>query len=230
MTLGFEPDAYLFDMDGLLLDTERMFMDAFVALTADIGIEAASARGFFETLVGTSSAVTTARLRDFLPKAVETDVFDQSWRALHKANVKSGVPIKAHAVDVLQAIQDKGKPMAVVTSTHGEPARHHLEVAGLLPFFETVCAGDEVSANKPDPAPYLTGADRLGVDPARCVAFEDSDLGTTAARRAGCVTVQIPDIRPQGAPLPDLGQFVARDLRHAAEQIGLFQSALTHTL
>ncbi|MFY0619432.1 HAD family hydrolase [Shimia sp.] len=221
------PDAYLFDMDGLLLDTERMFCKAFVELTAELGIENRAASSFFATLVGTSSKVTTARLSDFLPKGTDIADFDVRWRTLHSDNVQKGVPVKPHVFDVLQAIEAKGVPMAVVTSSSAKAASHHLDHAGLLPFFETVCAGDEVSKNKPDPEPYLTGAARLGASASRCVAFEDSDLGTTAAVRAGCKTVQVPDLRPVGTPLPDLGQIVADSLGHAAVQIGLFDGPLT---
>lgn len=221
------PAAYLFDMDGLLLDTERMFLKAFLTLTDDLGIVTEEATAFFGGLVGTSSKVTTARLHEFLPPQTDVAAFDKRWRILHQKNVEHGVPTKPYARDVLQAIREAAVPMAVVTSTHGPAAQHHLEKAGLLSFFDTVCTGNEVTANKPDPEPYLEGARRLGVDPAGCVAFEDSDLGTTAAVRSGCLTVQIPDLRPPNTPLPDLGQIVARDLRHGAVQIGLFEDALT---
>ncbi len=227
MTLLKAPAAYLFDMDGLLLDTERMFLQAFLTLTEELGVVKWEAEAFFADLVGTSSKVTTARLHDFLPRKTDVAEFDHQWRAVHAKNVVHGVPTKPFVLDILQAVRDTGVPMAVVTSTHAASAKHHLQTAGLLPFFETVCAGDEVTANKPEPEPYLEGARRLGVDSRHCVAFEDSDLGTTAAVRAGCLTVQIPDIRPLHKPLPDLGQIVARDLSHAAVQIGLFDSALT---
>ncbi|WP_294225708.1 HAD family phosphatase [uncultured Shimia sp.] len=227
MALLKTPAAYLFDMDGLLLDTERMFLEAFLTLTDDLGIATEEAKAFFGGLVGTSSKVTTKRLHEFLPHQTDVAEFDQRWRLLHQDNVVHGVPTKPYAIEVLQAIQDAKVPMAVVTSTHGPSAQHHLQKAGILPFFETVCTGDEVVANKPDPEPYLEGSRRLGVDPAHCVAFEDSDFGTTAAVRAGCLTVQIPDLRPPNTPLPDLGQIVARDLRHGAVQIGLFEDALT---
>lgn len=227
MKLMKSPAAYLFDMDGLLLDTERMFLSAFVTLTDDLKIPRHEAEAFFGTLVGTSSQHTTAQLHRFLPKSTDVQAFDVQWRALHKDNVTRGVPVKPFALDVLRTIRAKGVPMAVVTSTHGPAAQHHLEAAGLLAFFDTVCTGNEVSANKPDPEPYLEAARRLGVEPAQCVAFEDSDLGTTAAVRAGCFTVQIPDLRPPNTPLPDLGQLIAQDLGHAAVQIGLFDKALT---
>lgn len=227
MAMLKSPAAYLFDMDGLLLDTERMFLSAFVTLTDEFQIAREEAEAFFCTLVGTSSQHSTAQLHRFLPKSTDVVAFDQRWRSVHKENVTKGVPIKPYAVEVLQTIRAKKVPMAVVTSTHGPAAQHHLEAAGLLHFFDTVCTGNEVAANKPDPEPYLEGARRLGVDPTHCVAFEDSDLGTTAAVRAGCYTVQIPDLRPPHTPLPKLGQLIAQDLGHAAVQIGLFDKALT---
>jgi HAD superfamily hydrolase (TIGR01509 family) len=111
--------------------------------------------------------------------------------------------------------------MAVVTSTGRARARRHLDEAGLLHHFHDVVGGDEVPANKPDPAPYLEAARRLKVDPSRAAAFEDSDQGTAAAIAAGCVTVQIPDLRPPGRPMPRIGQHVAGDLRAAFDLLGL---------
>lgn len=227
MTYVQRPKAFLFDMDGLLLDTERMFLDAFLEITAEIGIPEPSAKSFFLDLVGTSSNVTTARLDAFLPTDIDRDAFDHEWRNRHAKNVENGIPVKPYAVQLLTAIQAKGVPIAVVTSTNAAPAHHHLDHAGLLSFFETICAGDEVPANKPDPAPYLIAAKRLGVEATSCIAFEDSDLGTTAAVRAGCKTFQIPDLRPVDRSLPDLGQVVVQNLGQAGVKLGLFDPALT---
>lgn len=221
------PSAFLFDMDGLLLDTERMFLDAFVDLTSQIGIDVSRADQFFRTLVGTSSHVTSQRLADFLSPHADPAAFEDKWREAHRRNVEAAIPVKAHVFELLEAIRTTNVPMAVVTSTNAEPARHHLEQTGLLPFFKTVCAGDEVSENKPHPMPYLTAAKRLQVDVVHCIAFEDSDLGTTAATRAGCRTFQVPDLRPLGQPLPQLGQTVVSSLRAAGQEIGLLDRALT---
>ena len=105
--------------------------------------------------------------------------------------------------------------MAVVTSSHRVNALHHLEIAGLAHHFELVVAGDEVPANKPDPAPYLQAAAALGIDPRACAAFEDSDPGIASATRAGCIAFQIPDMRPKNVPLPMLGQRTATNLAEA---------------
>lgn len=212
--------ALLFDMDGLLLDTERVALASFLDATGPLGVPQEQAEQFFLTLVGTSSAVTHARVAEFLPDHHPDDV-RAHWSSAMSARLEQGVPVKPTVTDALDQFHGGGYRMAVVTSTHGERARQHLRDAGLIGYFEHVTGGDEVSANKPDPAPYLETAAALGVDPAQCAAFEDSDRGLTAAHRAGCRAVQIPDLRPQGLALPDLGQLVAADLLSAGRALGL---------
>lgn len=227
MTLNFPIQGALFDMDGLLLDSERLFMASAVHVGETLGILRADMEAFFATLVGTSNQETSARLQNFLPDAVDAVSFEAKWRAHYQARVAQGVPVKAHVVAILTGLRDKGVPMCVVTSTVGDVARKKLENAGLRHFFEGVVAGDEVTANKPDPAPYMKGANVLGLAASECVAFEDSDVGTMAARRAGCLTYQVPDLRPEGLALPELGQHVVADLREAGVHLGLLKAALT---
>ena len=213
---AFTPEAYLFDMDGLLLDTERVYMGVLTSLLVERGWSEAAGRELGLSLVGKSGAAANDIIVDRVgADALET--FKPEWMARVKAEIDVGVPVKATVREVLGELSAAGARMAVVTATWGKQARHHLELAGLLGHFETVVGGDEVTANKPDPAPYLEGARRMGVDPTGCAVFEDSDAGTTAGVRAGCRVVQIPDLRPVGVPLPDLGQLVAGTL---AEGLG----------
>ena len=211
-------------MDGLLLDTERLFMEALVTVSRPLGMEENRVRAFFLTLVGTSVQKTTDSLAAFLPDGVDVTAFDRTWRAANAAQRQGPVPLRPHVGQVIPTLAAAGQRMAVVTSTKRAPALEHLRSAGLLDHFDIVVGGDEVAANKPDPAPYLQAARMLGVDPTRCAAFEDSDLGTQAAVAAGCVTTQIPDLRPD-VPLPRLGQRVAPDLREALTALGFNMNA-----
>lgn len=210
-------------MDGLLLDSERAFMAALVTVGAKIGLERGTLEAFFLTLVGTSVARTSARLVEFLPESVDAAEFEAQWRAANAIQRGGAVPLRPKVADVLPNLARAGYRMAVVTSTKRKPALDHLERAGLLHYFELVVGGDEVRANKPDPAPYLQAAKVLGVKGTRCAAFEDSDLGTQAAVAAGCVTTQIPDLRPP-VPMPDLGQKTASDLGAAVDALGLLRA------
>lgn len=214
--------AFLFDMDGLLLDTERLAHDAFLHATQSLGIASDRDTPFFLSLVGCSTHMTNACLGDYLPGHVTPGAFLEVWDSAAHARLEAKVPLRPYAEDVVSTLHGGGWRLAVVTSSPGARARAHLERAGLLHFFEAVTGGDEVSANKPDPAPYVETARRLGVDPAACYAFEDSDRGIASAVAAGCIATQIPDLRPHDVPMPALGQRHAPDLRAAMMQLGFW--------
>ena len=219
ITLAKPIEALLFDMDGLLLDSEREFMGTLVEIGTPLGFAPADLEAFFVTLVGTSAEQTALRLAEFLPTSVDATSFEKQWRLANAARRSGPMPLRPTVEHVLPRLARAGHRMAVVTSTKRTPALAHLEHAGLLSYFDLVVAGDDVSANKPDPAPYLQAAETLGVDPRKCAAFEDSDTGTHAAVAAGCLTTQIPDLRPAGVPLPDLGQHIAKDMQEALQQL-----------
>ena len=216
-----EPRAALFDMDGLLLDTERVGLLAFQEVVAPLGMAASAAKTMFLTLIGTSNAHTRSQLGKTFPDHVET-IFED-WRDTVDRLMLKEVPLRPGAREVVMGLANRGLPMAVVTSTTTDRARAHLAEAGLLDAFVDVIGGDRVTANKPDPAPYLAGSKIVGQPPNHCVAFEDSDAGTQAAVAAGCLVWQIPDLRPPGVALPDLGQSVALSLMEAAKSAGVLE-------
>ena len=207
-------------MDGLLLDTERVGQDAFVDVMTPRGVAEAEARAAFLHFVGGNHAATEARLRDFLPghDPAETQA---AWISAFEVRIAGGVPLKPGVMETISALHAARLPMVVVTSSHRVHAEHNLGTSGLLDFFEAIVPGDEVTRSKPDPEPYETGAAVLGLSPANCAAFEDSDAGITAAMAAGCRAVQIPDLRPPGKPFPELGQGHAKSLPDAVRSLGL---------
>jgi len=211
----------LFDMDGLLLDTEREHLLAFLEATETLGIARETDEAFFLTLIGCSMPMTRARVQEYIPIPPGVGTFIAVWNAAADARAETAIPLRPFVAEEIERLSRAGHRLAVVTSTHGARARGHLDKTGLLAHFECVTGGDEVTATKPDPAPYLETAARMGVPPSECYAFEDSDRGITAAVRAGCKAYQIPDLRPAGTPLPDLGQQVMPDLRAALAHIGI---------
>ncbi|WP_299280831.1 HAD family phosphatase [uncultured Tateyamaria sp.] len=180
--------------------------------------------------LGTSGARALGLLTDFLGDGDLAAAFNGKWHANVAAALTDGVALKRTVRATLAALASAGHRMAVVTSTHEAPARRHLQQAGLLAHFEVVTGGDQVSANKPDPAPYRETAAALGLDPARCAAFEDSDPGITAATQAGWRAVQVPDVRPAHAPLPDLGQQVASTVWEAVALFGVLPKDQTNAV
>ncbi|WP_299041676.1 HAD family phosphatase [uncultured Tateyamaria sp.] len=220
------PHAFLFDMDGLLIDSERVYAAVARDILVPQGHAADSVSAFFLTLVGVSGAESVQMLTTFLGDPAKAAAFNADWHAGVAQRLQQDVPLRPTVRDALATLGGQGARMAVVTSTNGDSARRYLEQVGLLPLFEVVLGGDEVSARKPDPAPYIEAAAALGLDPGLCAAFEDSDHGITAAARAGCRAVQVPDMRPPGVPLPDLGQGVAGDLSTAIKMVGGFAAEI----
>ena len=215
------PKAALFDMDGLLLETEKLAHASFLEVAAGVGMASKDADALFRTLIGTSEAETTRCLTESLPIGTDMPTFGEAWSAAMLRHVSKGIELRPTVAKVLDALTEAKVPMAVVTSSRQSHAEANLAQAGIRHHFQAIIGGDRVTANKPDPEPYLMGAKALGVDPADCAAFEDSDLGTQSALRAGCRTFQVPDMRPEGSEPPEVGQGIAPTLWDAVQRAGL---------
>lgn len=212
----------MFDMDGLLLDTERVCLDAFLATCAAFDVpDTVDPHAVFRSMVGLRSADSDAAFQRAVGAHVDIAAFNPQWDARIRDTLAQGVPVKAGAAALLSLLRDAGVPVGVVTSTRTETARHHLADAGLLPFVQDVLGGDQVTHGKPDPEGYVTMAGRLGFRPEECAAFEDSNTGIRAAVASGARAVQIPDIVPPTAEVRELGHHIANDLLAGAKQVAL---------
>ena len=212
-------NAVIFDMDGLLLDTETLSFDSFVTTAARHEVTVGIAD--YRRMIGLNAATGIDILRGMLPPDHDAVAFKNEWLAVYRELLTQGVRVKAGASEILQALEHAGIRRAVATSSAGGKARRVLDEVGLLPLIEHVTGGDEVRAGKPAPDVYLDAAHRLGVQPRTCLALEDSDNGVSAALRAGMTVIQIPDLAPAGrTPAPP--QFhIASSLHDAAALIGL---------
>lgn len=209
----------LFDMDGLLLDTERVGLKVFVEALGVRGIAAGEAEALYLSVIGTSSAHTWSEIERTFPSLDPAEI-DAAWHAGLHREMADHVPLRPTVAATLARLAGEGVPMAVVTMTQTPRASEHLTRAGIAGYFRTILGRDRVSAPKPDPAPYLAGSKALGLPPEACAAFEDSDTGTRAAVAAGCQTWQIPDLRPPALAIPDLGQSHAETLAEAVAAAG----------
>jgi HAD superfamily hydrolase (TIGR01509 family) len=185
--------AVMFDMDGLLVDTEPLWFEVESAVMARLGGDWGA--GDQEQLVGGS----LERTLDYLlgkatrPRSRATVA---GWMVGGMVELLGTRPITAlpGALRLLGEVAAAGVPHALVTSSERvimEAVLRQLKVS----FPVTVC-GEDVAATKPDPEPYLLAAARLGADPRRCAALEDSPNGVAAAEAAGCLTVAVPNLVP----------------------------------
>jgi HAD superfamily hydrolase (TIGR01509 family) len=199
--------AVLFDMDGLLVDSERLWLEVETDTMAWLGGTWGPEQQ--EHLVGGSLDVAVAYMleltgADAPPAEVGRRMMDGMVDRL-----SSCVPMMPGAKELLAEVRAAGVPAALVSSSHRALLEPALEAMGREHFALSV-AGDEVSRTKPHPEPYLTAAARLGAVPERCAALEDSPNGVAAAEAAGCVTVAVPCVLPV-PPAP--GRTVVRSLR-----------------
>ncbi len=186
--------AAVFDMDGLLLDSERPIRDAWLAATREFGVALADAD--YLELVGRNSVDSRRLLQQWLGEAVSYDVVRQRAAALiDEALGVGGYAVKAGVVALLQALRDLGVPCGVASSTHREEVERRLVEAGLAGFFVSFSGGDEVRRGKPDPELFLLAAQRLAQAPEHCLVFEDSEPGACAAIAAGMSVVIVPDLK-----------------------------------
>lgn len=187
------PLGVLWDMDGTLLDSEKLWDIPLYEYAEKLGgVLSLETR---ERMVGTN-VPTTMRLL-FADVGIEPSAEDlvdgAAWISRRTEEVfRAGLPWRPGAQEALRAVRSSGVPMALVTSTERSLTEVALDTIGRDLFDVTVC-GDEVDGlNKPLPEPYLKAARLLGVDAARCVAIEDSPTGVAAAVAAGCTVVVVP--------------------------------------
>ncbi len=225
-TLGPLPDAVLWDMDGTLVNTEPYWIAAELALAERDGGTWTAADGL--SIVGSSLTYAAQQLRERAgvrgsDNEIIEDLLD---RVVEQVRVH-GIPWRPGAAELLEALRQAGVPCALVTMAYSALA--HVVVEGTPEgSFAVVLTGDMVTRGKPHPEPYLTAAERLGVDPSRCVAIEDSTTGLASAEAAGTRAIGVQLLLPiPKAPgrsrLNQLDEIVLDDLRHvmAGEVIDL---------
>jgi HAD superfamily hydrolase (TIGR01509 family) len=186
-------DALLFDLDGTLIDTETLAVAAGLAAFAHLGQPVDET--FLHSLVGVDGPSSGPIIRAHRPQVDLSALLSHWHQGFEDAMQTRGLALKPGVTELL-SLAPTHLPRALVTSSGREGAHAKLTRAGLHRSFAHVVTVDDVTHAKPNPAPYLLAARLLGVDPARCLVFEDSETGAEAAHRAGCVVVQVPDVVP----------------------------------
>lgn len=205
MSLPREPAAIIFDLDGLLIDSERLIRDAMIAVAPRFGKPVDLA--FFLTLIGHHRAHNDIALMRHFGDGFALEEFHQAVRAHVQAEAAAGAALKAGVVELLDALDGARLPRGIATSSSHEWVERHLTAHGLTHRFHAVVARGDYENAKPHPEPYLTAARQLGAAPEFCIALEDSYSGVTAAHAAGMMTIMVPDLL---APTDDMR---ARTLR-----------------
>ena len=205
------PEGVLCDMDGLLLDSERLARTAFTRACRELGWVADMEA--YHRCIGSTYQHTEDILREAYGPDFPYKDIDRRWSSHYHARLAEGpVPVKTGARELLTFLAGREVPVVLVTSTWRKTAEEKLAGAALLPYFASLVCGGETDRGKPAPDPYLAAAGRLGLDPGTCLALEDSASGVRSALSAGATVIQIPDLVEPAEEIRELGHRIVSSL------------------
>lgn len=216
--LPFLPQAVIFDMDGLMLDSERAVTRCLAKAAHEQGqaIEPA----FWLRMVGKGDAACRAMLAERIGADAGQRLLDRC-HVLYDEVVEAGVPLRPGILALLDLLVARRIPRAVATSTRRPLALRKLAAADLLRRFDTVCTSSDVAHPKPAPDIYLLAAERLRVAPAQCLVLEDSPTGVRAALAAGMTPIQVPDLLAPDEEVRAMGHRIVNSLSDAQKLLEL---------
>jgi HAD superfamily hydrolase (TIGR01509 family) len=227
MQLPVRPSAVVFDMDGLLFDTETLYEAAIMAAAVEGGHKMTPV--LFRRMLGGAWLNNRALLVDQFGAAFPVEAFRTAWMRHFDRMADTRLVLKPGAVELLCTLDELRLPRAIATSSSPHTVRHHLAAHGLTERFDAIVAHGDYVLSKPAPDPYLKAAERLGVEPRLCLALEDSFNGIQSASSAGMMVVMVPDLLEPTDGIRALCSFVADDL-HVVRGLLLAPSSAGQTV
>lgn len=206
----------IFDMDGVLFDSERTLMECWIDAAGSYGLDRELVRRTYLRCVGTNTNQTTEIYRSaFLPLLGEEKLrrlWEESF-ALHRRRYPDGaLPLKAGVRELLDFLLARNIPMGIASSSDKQTVTSRVRLAGLSEYFFGCIGGDAVTVSKPNPEIYLLACEAFGFSPAGTFAIEDSFNGIRAAHAAGMRPIMVPDLVPADAEMRARSEIVCRDL------------------
>jgi HAD superfamily hydrolase (TIGR01509 family) len=208
--LPFLPHAVVFDMDGLLIESETLYRDSFLA-ASDEGGHGMKVETYQRVCGSPWDVITGTIFADYgadFPMAT----FRDAWLRHLGLMMAEGVALKPGVIEILDLLDRFDIRRAIATSSRHDSVTRHLGPYDLLKRFDTIVARGDYTEPKPAPMPYLTAAGRLSRDPGRCLALEDSYSGVRSATSAGMITIMVPDVAPPTEEMREKCVAVASDL------------------
>ena len=185
--------AVIFDMDGVIFDSERLVIECWKVMAEKYGIENIE-EACFECL-GINAALTKELMKKRYGETFPYDVYKKEMSAIFHSRAAGGkLPQKKGIKELLTFLKENQIPTAVASSTRREVVMRELEEGGLLPYFDRVICGDMVERSKPEPDIFLKACESLSIDATEAYAIEDSYNGIRAAFRAGMKPIMVPDL------------------------------------
>lgn len=217
-------EAVIFDMDGVLFDTERMSCECCFEAAKQLGLTLA------EEAVYGGCGRNEASLRRHIMETEEPwypngtfpyEKYRERFMALFQERLERELPIKKGVRELLEYLKEKQIKTAIASSTKGSLVRKHLERTGLSGYFQEIVSGDMVEKSKPEPDIYLKACEAVGVLPENAMGIEDSFNGIRAVAAAGMTAVMVPDMVQPDEEIRQIYDYCVQDLLEVKELIEL---------
>jgi HAD superfamily hydrolase (TIGR01509 family) len=210
MRLPHFPRAVVFDMDGLLFDTEILYQEAGILAAAEAGHQLGPE--LLSQTIGMTWGLSRTLLLGQLGSDFPVDAFQAAWIRHFWVIAETRLALKPGAIELLDTLDQLGLPRAIATSSLPDTVDRHLTAHDLAGRFHAIVAHGDYENGKPQPDPFLAAAERLRVEPRFCLALEDSHNGVRSASSAGMMAIMVPDMVPPTEEIRGLCTMVAGDL------------------
>ena len=208
--------AVVFDMDGVIFDSERLVLECWTEVAEKMGIK--DMDKVYYKCIGVNMVQSKEITMDFYGPEFPYDVFRAEASRLYHTRFDNGrLPMKPGVVELLEFLKQHGYRVGLASSTRYEVVHQELRDAGILPYFQNLTCGDMVTVSKPNPEIFLKACEALSVAPEEAIAIEDSFNGIRAAHRAGMFPVMVPDMVAPDEEMRTLAGRVDKDLFEVRE-------------
>ena len=202
--------AAIFDMDGLILDSERTVLSCWEKIGEKYGFKDIVTYGI--SVIGKNKKATVDEFERVYGEP--GDRYERELREIYNGLAQKGeVPLKPHTLELLESMKNAGMKIAIASSSTREEVTTQMEMLGALKFFDTCVCGDQVTKSKPDPEIFLLACDALGVKPEEAVGLEDSFNGVWACKASGLYTIMVPDIIQPDEEMKGLADVILPSLK-----------------
>ena len=210
--------AAIFDMDGLILDSERTVLSCWEQIGEKYGFP--NIREYGISVIGKNKKATVDEFARVYGEP--GDRYEKELREIYNELAAQGkVPLKPHTLELLSAMKNAGMKIAIASSSTREEVTSQMEVLGALPYFDTCVCGDQVTKSKPDPEIFLLACEALGVKPEEGVGLEDSFNGVRSCKASGLYTIMVPDIIQPDDEMKDLADVILPSLKDVQDFLNL---------
>lgn len=206
----------IFDMDGVLFDTEKLYQETWGELAKERRISLGDY--FVMEISGTNGERMKRVVEKYYQVPEGSVVIDECMDRMQK-KLERHVPVKKGVREILEYFRGLNMPVAVASSSSAQQIESNLLKSGLRDYFSEIVSGSEVKNGKPSPDIFLLAAERIGCKAEECFVFEDSENGVRAGHSAGCFTVMVPDLIEPGEKIRPICSRICRNLLQARDEI-----------